>query len=194
MKRSNAAVRRSACWLVLVSATSAASAADLPDMADMALSDDGAFVLDVRAGVAWPRCVEGTGWNGKTCVGTPLLVNRAEAMALALDRGKVRGMHWRVPRVKELQRLVRKTAAPPGLDPRLFPAAPQDWHWSATAAISTAKVNQYDYSNIVQGRREQNANHIALQQGWAVNLVTGEARGDMAKQEKLPVRLVLSLD
>jgi hypothetical protein len=27
-----------------------------------------------------------------------------------------------------------------------------------------------------------------------VSLVTGEARGDMAKQKKLPVRLLLSLD
>ena len=167
--------RRASCWLVLVLATSAAPAADVPNTLE--LSDEGAYVLDVRAGLAWSRCVEGMGWNGKTCVGTPLLMNRAEAMTLALDRGKVRGMHWRVPRVKELQRLVRKTATPPGLDPTLFPTAPQEWHWSATAAITTAKVNQYDYGNIVQGRREQNANHIESQHGWAVNLVRrGSAR------------------
>ena len=194
MTLSNTAFRRSACWLVLVSAASAASAADLPDTLDMALSDDGAYVLDARAGVAWSRCVEGMGWNGTTCVGTPLLLNRNEAMALALDRGAAQGAHWRVPRVSELQRLVHKAAASPGLDPKLFPAAPGDWHWSATAAISSTPVNQYNYGNIAQGRREQNANHIALQQGWAVNLVTGEARGDVAKQTRLPVRLVLPLD
>lgn len=194
MTLSNTAFRRSACWLVLVSAASAASAADLPDTLDMALSDDGAYVLDARAGVAWSRCVEGMGWNGTTCVGTPLLLNRTEAMALALDRGAAQGAHWRVPRVSELQRLVHKAAASPGLDPKLFPATPGDWHWSATAAISSTPVNQYNYGNIAQGRREQNANHIALQQGWAVNLVTGEARGDVAKQTRLPVRLVLPLD
>ena len=192
MQHPSAVCRRASCWLVLVFATSAANAAEVAKTLE--LSDDGAYVLDVHAGLAWSRCVEGMDWNGKTCVGTPLLMNRTEAMALALDRGKVRGMHWRLPRVKELQRLVRKAAAPPGLDPKLFPAAPQGWHWSATAAVSTAQVNQYDYSNIVQGRSEQNANHIAFQLGWAVNLATGEARGDVAKQTQLPVRLLLSLD
>jgi hypothetical protein len=35
---------------------------------------------------------------------------------------------------------------------------------------------------------------MAFLHGWAVNSVTGEARGDVTKQSKLPVRLVRLLD
>ena len=31
---------------------------------------------------------------------------------------------------------------------------------------------------------------MALLNGWAVNMATGEARGDVARASKLPVRLV----
>jgi hypothetical protein len=169
-------------------------AAGAPDAPDMALSDDGSFVLDARAQVAWSRCVEGMRWTGKTCAGTPLLFSHAEAMALALERERTTGLHWRVPRVVELQRLVNKDTRPPSVDPRLFPAAPRGWHWTSTAAINTARVNQYDYGNIMQGRNEQNTNHMAFLHGWAVNLASGESRSDVTKRTKLPVRLVLSLD
>lgn len=160
----------------------------------MGLSDDGAYVLDVRAQVAWPRCVEGMQWNGKTCIGTPLLLSHDEAMALARDREKARGLNFRVPRVTELQGLVHKTTRPPGLDPTLFPASPRGWHWSATSSVNTAGVNQYDYGNIMQGRTEQSAIRLKFLDGWAVNMSTGEARADVTKRTKLPVRLVLPLD
>lgn len=186
--------RHASCWLMLFCAVSVAQAADRRTGPEMAPSDDGAFVLDVQGGAAWARCVEGMTWSGTTCVGTPLRVNRAGALAYAAARAKASGLQWRLPRTKELQRLASSAARPPGLDPRLFPAAPAGWHWSSTAAISTSAVNPYDYGNIVQGRSERNANRIELQHGWAVNLQTGEARGDMTQQAGLPVRLVLSLD
>jgi hypothetical protein len=189
-----AASWRPRLWLALVLAASTASAAGVPDAVDMAPSDDGAYVLDARAQVAWSRCVEGMHWTGKTCAGTPLLFSHAEAMALALERERTTGLHWRVPRVVELQRLVNKDTSPRGVDPKLFPATPRNWHWTSTAAINTARVNQYDYGNIMQGRNEQNANHMAYLHGWAVNLASGESRGDVTKRTKLPVRLVLSLD
>ena len=160
----------------------------------MGLSDDGAYVLDVRAQVAWPRCVEGMQWNGKTCVGMPLLLGHDEAMALARNLGRERGLQLRVPRVTELQGLVHKATRPPGLDPTLFPASPRGWHWSATSSVNTARVNQYDYGNIVQGRTEQSAIHLRVLEAWAVNMSTGEARTDVTKRTKLPVRLVLPLD
>jgi hypothetical protein len=187
-------LRCPARWLGFVIASSAVSAADVPTPPSMGLSDDGTYVLDARAQVAWPRCVEGMQWNGKTCVGMPLLLSHDEAMALARDLGKERGLHLRVPRVAELQGLVHKTTSPPGLDPSLFPASPRGLHWSATSSVNTARVNQYDYGNIMQGRTEQSAVHLRFLEGWAVNLSTGEARADVTKRTKLPVRLVLPLD
>ncbi|WP_428420277.1 DUF1566 domain-containing protein [Methylibium sp.] len=181
-------------WLVgslaAALATAAAWAAEPPASPNWLLSEDGAYVIDPRSKLAWPRCVEGMQWNGKTCTGEPVLVNHAEAMALATTRAKADGVRWRLPRVAELQRLVNKAAAPRRLDPVLFPAAPGTWHWAIRANVDTATVNQYDYGNIVQGRTNANANRMAFLHGWAVNLETGEARGDVTKRTKLPVRLV----
>lgn len=167
-----------------------AQAADSQVAADWSLSADGAYVLDQRAGLAWPRCVEGMQWTGKTCTGQPLLLDRAEATALASERWKAEGVGWRIPRAAELQRLVDKSLSPPGLNPILFPAAPGQWHWSSTANVSAPSVNQYTYGNIAQGRAGDGARQAAMINGWAVNLSTGEARGDAARASKLPVRLV----
>lgn len=167
-----------------------AIAAESHVSADWALSADGAYVLDHRAGLAWPRCVEGMQWNGKTCTGQPLLLDRAEATALAADRWKAEGVGWRLPRAAEVQRLVDKSLTPPGLNPLLFPAAPGHWHWTATANVNALNTNQYTYGNIAQGRAGDGARQAAMLNGWAVNLSTGEARGDAARASKLPVRLV----
>lgn len=159
--------------------------------ADWRVSDDGAYVIDVRAQLAWPRCVEGMQWNGTTCTGKPLLLDRAEATALATARWQAEGVAWRLPRAAELQRLVGKAAHNvPGADARLFPAAPDLWYWSSTANVSGVRNNQYNYNTIRQSREGDSAGQMALLNGWAVNMSTGEARGDVARASKLPVRLV----
>src|SRR5690606_15151810 len=122
--------------------------------------------------------------------GKPRLFNRAEAAAWATGRWQAEGIGWRLPRAAELQRLVDKSLSPPGLDPRLFPAAPGQWHWSATASVSAPSANPYTYGNTAQGRAGDGARQAALLNGWAVHLSTGEARGDAARASKLPVRLV----
>ena len=174
------------------SAASAASAAAAaaPAKAQWVLSADGAYAIDQRAQLAWPRCVHGMRWNGRTCTGQPLLLTYTEAAALATARWKAEGVRWRLPRVNELRRLVNKRADPPGIDPELFPNAPQDWHWTGTANIKTFSVNAYKYDNVQQGNSDRSANQMAFTQGWAVDLSSGEARGDIATSELLPVRLV----
>ncbi|MDP3519018.1 MAG: DUF1566 domain-containing protein [Hydrogenophaga sp.] len=156
-----------------------------------ALSEDGDHVIDLKAKLAWPRCVEGMVWDGKTCTGKPQLFDHAQASAHALARWKAEGIRWRLPHTTELKRLVDARLSPPGLDPALFPAAPREWHWSGTANIRAAgQVNQYSYDNIQQGRTNDNADRMAYLHGWAVNLVSGEARGDVSKRTALPLRLV----
>ncbi|WP_233589967.1 DUF1566 domain-containing protein [Acidovorax sp. FJL06] len=177
-------------FAALAGAGGAARAAEPSAFADWSLSANGAYVLDLRAGLAWPRCVEGMQWSGTTCTGKPLLLDRAEATALATDRWKAEGVGWRIPRAAELQRLLDKSLSPPGLNPLLFPAAPGQWHWSATANVSAPSVNPYTYGNIAHSRAGDGARQAAIINGWAVNLSTGEARGDAARASKLPVRLV----
>lgn len=178
-------------WIA-VGLTSLARAADAPASAEWHLSDGGAYVLDARSKLAWSRCVQGMAWNGKTCTGTALLMTHGEATALALARAKAEGVAWRLPRVPELRRLAGQVDNPASPEAALFPAAPQDWHWSITASIHTARVNSYDYDNIRQGRSGSggNVDQLGVQQGWAVHLGTGEARGDVTKRSMLSVRLV----
>jgi hypothetical protein len=154
-----------------------------------AVAPDGAVVLDTGARLAWARCVEGMRWTGKTCAGTPLLLTRADASVRATERWTAHGTGWRLPRVPELQRLVDRTLNPARVNPRLFPAAPGGWHWTATANTSGRGGNPYNYNTIVQGQNASAA-QAGLINGWAVDLSTGEARGDAARASKLPVRLV----
>ena len=158
-------------------------------------ADHGAQILDPHTGLAWSRCVEGMHWNGKTCVGQPVRVGHAQALALAAARKDVDGLAWRLPRVTELERLLHRAGSTPGLDPVLFPAAPAEGHWAMTASVdlSLKPVNPYNYANIQRGRTDENTTQLSFLHGWAVNTTTGEARGDVPKRTELPVRLVWSL-
>ncbi len=184
-----------------VSAASAAPApaappgapATVPAPAPLQASGDGGEIIDTRARLAWLRCAEGMQWSGSGCTGRPLLLDRSQASARALQRSTSDGQRWRLPRVNELRRLVNKNATPPGLDAQLFPAAPLDWHWSGTTSIRQHSVNPYNYSNLAQARPGQ-SNSLNVTGGWAVHLATGAAQGDTARSSKLLVRLVRPLD
>lgn len=152
------------------------------------LSPDGTLVIDARTHLAWPRCVEGMRWNGKTCTGTAQLFTYAQAQALAKERWKAEDVRWRLPRVNELRRLVNRSVQPPTLDPVLFPATPMEWHWTGTASINTATVNPYAYGNVQRGGQGESG--MSAQKGWAVDMETGETTGNMGKGTQLPVRLV----
>lgn len=171
-----------------------AVAADLPDQSGLVTSDDGLFVVDTKARQVWSRCVEGTQWDGHACAGTPRLASHAEALSLASARARKDGLRWRVPRVKELQRLTSKATRAHQSKAPILPSTSGDWLWTESANIDTRTVNQYQYSSIERGVTAHNANNLAFLHGWAVNTQTGEARGDVLKRSKLPVRLVRSDD
>ena len=175
----------------LVLVVSPATAAPVIWPPGWVVSSDGATVLDERSGLVWARCVEGMKWNGKTCVGQPTLLDRAGAAAAATSRGRREAVGWRLPRAAELQRLVDKSTQPAALNPLLFPSGPGDWHWSATSNTHAPAINRYNYQNIMREQHGDSQNaQAAMLLGWAVNLSTGEARGDAARSSKLPVRLV----
>ena len=157
----------------------------------LTVSEDGTLVIDKRSKVAWSRCVEGTQWNGKTCDGLPLLLDRTEALEAAKARSEAEGVAWRVPRANELRHLVNKRAVPPGVDLTLFPAAPGTWHWSSSTRVRSGTLNAYNYGNAMQGSTGGPTSQLgSFKLGWAVEMTTGEASGDVAKSSRLPVRLV----
>jgi hypothetical protein len=160
------------------------------DSQGLVLTRDGAFVVDARSRLAWPRCVEGMQWSGTTCTGEPRLMSYGEASAWAAARAKADGVPWRLPRVPELRRWAGKNGKAEEPAAGLFPAAPMDWHWTMTVSIDTRSVNPYNYDNIRQGRTE--GDRLGVQQGWAVNMATGEAQGDVPRRSRLVVRLVVN--
>lgn len=161
-----------------------------PFTAHLRVSADGTAIIDTRSKLAWARCVEGMFWNGKTCSGQRRLLDRSEATAMAQARAKAEETRWRLPRVNELRRLVDKKANPPGIPPLLFPAAPFGLHWTSTANIKTFANNQYNYGNISQGTGSGAGSRLAALDGWAVDMDTGIASGDVPRTSRLPVRLV----
>jgi hypothetical protein len=88
-----------------------------------------------------------------------------------------------VPRLTELRRWAATDQAR-----QLFPAAPQDWTYTSTSRIDSSQANPYSYDNIARGTGGQDS--LGVQQGWAVNMGTGEARGDVSRRTPLVVRLV----
>ena len=151
-------------------------------------SPDGALVIDTQARLAWPRCAQGMQWTGATCTGVALRYTYGEAQALVRQRWKDEGVRWRLPRVPELRRLVNRNAQPPSVDPQLFPNAPLEWHWTGTASVNTLSVNPYAYGNVARGGAGESS--LSVQQGWAVDMTSGEARGDVGRSTRLPIRLV----
>ena len=151
-------------------------------------SADGSLVIDTRSHLAWDRCVAGMHWDGRTCTGRAQWLTFAQAKALAEARWKAEGVRWRLPRVPELRRLVDRSANPPAVDAALFPNAPTGWHWTGTSSVNAAAVNPYAYGNVMRGGGGGDSLHA--RQAWAVDMGSGQGRGDMGRATPLPVRLV----
>lgn len=161
----------------------AAAQGTAPMAASPAPTADGRYVIDPRSKLAWPRCVEGMVWDGKTCTGQAREMTHGEAVALAAARFKAEGVAWRLPRLTELRRWAASEQGK-----ALFPAAPQDWYWTSTSRIDSTQANAYNYNSITRGSATQD--QLGVQQGWALHMGTGEARGDVGRRTPLVVRLV----
>ena len=161
-----------------------------------ALSKDGQEVIDTRSGQAWSRCVEGMQWDGKRCKGEALALTHKEALARATARRNADGQAWRVPRVTELRRLAADMAGHPRLARELSTGGQDgvtsDLYWASTSNVDTRTgvANPYNYGNIVRGVNGGNATSMAFLHGWAVDMSTAEATGDVLKKTKLRVRLI----
>ena len=64
-------------------------------------------LVDAWSHLQWRRCVEGQIWTGSTCVGTPLKLTAAQALAGSASR-----WGWRLPGIKELETLYVRNADP----------------------------------------------------------------------------------
>lgn len=177
------------CLVALAGVMGVGGAVAAPNVvAVLTPSADGTLVIDARSHLAWDRCVLGMKWNGQTCIGRAQLLTFAEAKALAEQRWKAAGVRWRLPRVPELRRLVERNRNPPGVNPALFPNAPESWHWSGTSSVNAGVINAYNYGNVMRGG--QGGDTLQARNAWAVDMETAEGHGDVNRATPLAVRLV----
>ena len=171
-----------------------ASPAAVP--AEWTLSADGQHIVLTRSRLVWPRCVEGLRWNGKTCVGTPLWVDHAQALEHARQRSQADGLTWRLPSARELQLISQHNQR--AVDTEQVAPLPEPslgWCWSGTTHVIRQQVNPYSYNTIARGTTGGvGGQQLDLQNGWAVNTGTAEMRVDIFRGTPMMLRLVRAAD
>jgi Protein of unknown function (DUF1566) len=105
-------------------------------MSDFVPSADGLELRDVKTGLIWSRCLEGSVWTGSVCqsqhpkyanVVPANDYNYGEALALAAARS-TQIIKWRVPSMKELDTIREPSCYNPSANLSLFPVDPA---WSS---------------------------------------------------------------
>ena len=102
-------------------------------------------------------------------------------------------MAWRLPRANELRHLVNKEPSPRGESGAVSVLAR---HLALVQLDPCAGgINAYNYGNVMQGSTGGTSSQLgSFRNGWAVDMATGEASGDVARSSRLPVRLVRPYD
>lgn len=180
-------------WVLCGPAALAANAQEQAE-ADWLTTTSGDYVVQLSTRLAWPRCVEGMRWTGRRCEGRPLRLSHADALALARSRGKAEGVAWRLPGVKELQRLAQRNLHPPRTQAPLMPVDGDEWCWSSTTPVDTSRINEYSYGNVVRGVNGQNMARLQFLHAWSVDMASAQTRGNTPKRDLLYVRLVRPVD
>lgn len=99
-------------------------------------SADNQEITDAKTGLIWRRCAEGMAWKGRTCAGTAVFPNQANAAALAKAAASSSGQGWRLPTMKELSSIVSVRDAEEGkavIDGVAFPATPTARFWTSSS-------------------------------------------------------------
>jgi len=118
-------------------------------------SATGDEVIDNVTGLIWRRCSEGTTWNGTTCTGTGTRFTFAGAFAQAKTQATSTSKPWRVPNIKELASITKKSVAFMAIDSTAFPATSNDYYWTSSPVVGlsgnawivnspTGSVSPYD--------------------------------------------------
>ncbi len=116
------------------------------------ISADGREVTDPSTGLIWRRCPEGMIHSNVTCKGTAGMFTHAEALQHAATQDT--GSGWRLPTLKELLSITKRTLSNVKVDSVAFPATPQGKFWTAS---SDGKPNY----------------HLSINYAWSVDFTPG---------------------
>ena len=96
-------------------------------------------MTDSHNGLIWRRCSEGLRHEGNSVDGELLILNHAAAQAYAAQVAEQTGQGWRLPTVEELAGLVDRSYANPAINPKIFPATPSKWFWTASPRLANTQ-------------------------------------------------------
>lgn len=92
------------------------------------VATDGQSVSDLKTGLTWQRCVQGTVWDGTACVGTPVLLSHEAALALTATGS------WRLATIRELADIV-DFSNPATMMPPSFGGANRGLFWTSSPYV-----------------------------------------------------------
>jgi hypothetical protein len=121
-------------------------------VSEFVISADGLELKDLKTGLIWSRCLEGSAWDGQVCQSQHPVhaavvpandFSYGEALALASARSTdTTKPAWRIPSMKELSTIREPNCYNPSANLALFPVDPA---WSSDGSIwssSTAHEGQ----------------------------------------------------
>lgn len=91
------------------------------------------YVIDVKTGLMWSKCLFGQHYENGQCTGIPEEVNTWSAALKSSEQVGIAGFNdWRLPNVKELASIVEYQCYAPAIRLDAFPDTPSAGFWTNT--------------------------------------------------------------
>ena len=124
------------------------------------------LVIDLLNGVEWMKCSAGQQWNGESCFGQVIRLNREQIKTAIQQANNQLGGSWRLPSKKELEGIICDTCEYVKIDTKFFPETPAEPFW--TSEKNFWSKNRY----------------------WSVNFFTGYSFSRFTEDKPLATRFV----
>ena len=148
-------------FLVALSLLSMATAFAQPEPSSKALSIREGEAYQRVNGLTWMRCSYGMHWQDGACQGQVQLIDWVQAQQWAESLGN----GWRLPKVDELDALLRSRAGGPLLDPQIFPGITDHGEGEApywTSSLYEGIPSMVIYLDLLSGRLDVHSPGFAL--------------------------------
>ena len=124
------------------------------------------LVIDLLSGVEWLKCAAGQQWNGVSCSGEIIRLNREQIKIAIQQANEQLGGSWRLPTKQELEGILCNACDYVKIDSNFFPETPPEPFWTSE-------------ENYWSGKRY-----------WSVNFYTGHSFSRFTKDKPLATRFV----
>ena len=132
---------------------------------DAFVDNNDGTITQTNTGLMWAKCSEGQ--SGINCTGTAIKMNWSTALTTANNSNLGGYSDWRLPNIKELQKLVDYNRYLPAIDTNYFPNTPSSnssWFWSGSpdANHSGYAWDIAFYDGYTDDYEQNNNDHVRL--------------------------------